>query len=150
MALITSKFKSLLDQSELNNSPRQNKEKLKREKETKNIRKCKIEPKAFSFSSKPYIILFFIILALSVINAQDGAGSIPSFITLKFNGTNETGFVQFLGLDFNNLPDKLFIDGIDQNINTWNTKYVNIIDKTHTVKLQWNSKLQTALICLTD
>ena len=48
-------------------------------------------------------------------------------------------------MDFNNLPDKLFIDGIDQNINTWNTKYVNIIDKTHTVKLQWNSKLQTGL-----
>ena len=110
MALITSKLKSLLDQSELNNSPKQNKEKLKREKKTKNIRKYKIEPKAISFPSKPYIILFFIILAISVINAQNGAGSIPSFITLKFNGTNETGFVQFLGLDFNNLPDKLFID----------------------------------------
>ena len=150
MASITSQSKSEQDQSKLNNSSKSNKEKRKREKESKNIerqtkKRSKYDPKAFIVTLNPHTFLIIIISIISLINTQDGTGSTPSFITLKFNGTNETGFVQFLGLDFNYLPNKLYIDDIDQDINNWNTKYVNIIDKTHIVKLQWNNRLPNGL-----
>lgn len=133
MASNKSQSKSDHDQNNQNHSLKSNKEKPKREKESKNNegqtkKRIKYEPETFIFSLNPYIIFVLIISIISIINAEDGAGSTPSYITLKFNGTNETDFVQFLGLDFNYLPNKLYIDDIDQDINNWNTKYVNIID----------------------
>ena len=82
MASITSQSKSEQDQSKLNNSSKSNKEKRKREKVSKNNegqtkKRSKFEPETVIFSLNPYIIFVLIISIISIINAEDGAGSTP-------------------------------------------------------------------------
>ena len=81
--------------------------------------KLKNNFKNIIFPIKLHITIFFIFSITPLIIAQEN----PSYVTLVFL---DTGYFQFLGSDFNNLPDKLYINNIEQDSSTWNTKFVNI------------------------
>ena len=97
-------------------------------KKRKNLRNANI------FSLKFYINIFLVISMILLIKFQTTSESTSSFVLLKFN---QIGLVKFLGTNFNILPTHVYIDNIEQDESTINSKLVNITNITEVVKLEW-------------
>jgi surface protein len=91
-------------------------------------------------SLKQIINLLLIIYMILLAKTQGETSSGSSFVILRFSNV---GLNQFIGSNFNILPDELYIDDILQDENTRTSKMVNITNKTEIVKLVWNSPLSS-------
>ena len=85
-------------------------------------------------------LLLLISLIISTKSQTESEGS-SSFILLKFN---YIGLVQYIGTSFEKLPTHLYINDIEQDDTTKNSKIINITNITEEVKLEWiNTKIET-------
>ena len=138
---MTDKIKQIMqkkDQARIKNSLKSKEKTSNLTKAQKNIlnRKSLNPTKKVLFLIKLLINLILVLSMVSLINCQRELRFNSSFIIIKLNTSS-----YFLSESFLSLPDKVYIDNVEQERNKWENKYINISSKYQAIKLEWNDKL---------
>ena len=106
----------------------------------KNIKKGKgINPsRNVLFPLKLNIILLLVLSMISLSNCKRELMSNSSFITLRLNKSS-----YFLSGSFESMPDRVYIDEVEQERSTWESKFININNLHQKIKLEWSNPLSS-------